>query len=254
MPDEDEEGRTEPTRPTSKGLRRSLVVPPRRRNSGGGDPGRHRPGRCRGKVRSCGQSPSFVRIFVAQADGARDGCRDGRAGSPHHRRAGHGDRAQCHRGAGDGQHEGDRRRDGAPERGAQASDIQTSDLSVQPQYVYQKGIPMVSGYQVDNTITATLLDIATSGAVIDAVVGAAGNAAQIESLSFSTRVTGVVEARARARATTQAVVHARGIGSRGWTVPRARVLADGSDPGVGARSTDQRPRVCLGRRRPRCAD
>ncbi len=95
--------------------------------------------------------------------------------------------------------------------GAQASDIQTSDLSVQPQYAYPKGIPTVSGYQVDNTITATLHDIATSGAVIDAVVGAAGNAAQIESLSFSTRATGVVEARARARATTQAVVHARAL-------------------------------------------
>jgi len=95
--------------------------------------------------------------------------------------------------------------------GAQASDIQTSDLSLQPQYSYPKGVPTVNGYQVVNVITATLHDIARSGSVIDAVVGAAGNAAQIESLSFSTRNTGAVEAQARARATTQAVVHARAL-------------------------------------------
>jgi len=95
--------------------------------------------------------------------------------------------------------------------GAQAKDIQTSDLSLQPQFSYPKGIPTVTGYQVVNAITATLDDIARSGSVIDAVVGAAGNAAQIESLSFSTRNPGAVEAQARARATTQAVVHARAL-------------------------------------------
>ncbi len=95
--------------------------------------------------------------------------------------------------------------------GAQPKDIQTSDLSLQPQVSYPKGVPIVTGYQVVNTITATLDDIARSGSVIDAVVGAAGNAAQIESLAFSTRNPGAVEAQARARATTQAVVHARAL-------------------------------------------
>ena len=69
----------------------------------------------------------------------------------------------------------------------------------------------MTGYQVVNAITATLHDIARSGSVIDAVVGAAGNAAQIESLSFSSRDTDALEAQARARATTQAVVHARAL-------------------------------------------
>jgi uncharacterized protein len=95
--------------------------------------------------------------------------------------------------------------------GAQAKDIQTSGLSLQPQYSYPKGIPTVSGYQVVNAITATLHDITHAGSVIDAVVRAGGNAAQIELLSFSTRDTGAVEAQARARATTQAVVHARAL-------------------------------------------
>jgi uncharacterized protein YggE len=95
--------------------------------------------------------------------------------------------------------------------GARAQDIQTSGLSLQPQYSYPKGVPTLTGYQVVNAVTATLHDIAQSGAVIDAVVGAGGNAAQIESLTFSTRDPSAVEAQARARATTQAVTYARAL-------------------------------------------
>jgi uncharacterized protein len=95
--------------------------------------------------------------------------------------------------------------------GVEAKDIQTSDLTVQPQYSYARGLPTVTGYQVANGITATLRDVARSGAVIDAVVGAAGNALQVQSLSFSTADEGAVEAQARARATTQAVGHARAL-------------------------------------------
>ena len=95
--------------------------------------------------------------------------------------------------------------------GAQAKDIQTSGLSLQPQYSYPKGVPTVTGYQVINAVTATLHDIAQSGAVIDAVVGVGGNAVQIESLAFSTRDPSAVEAQARARATTQAVTYARAL-------------------------------------------
>jgi uncharacterized protein YggE len=95
--------------------------------------------------------------------------------------------------------------------GAQAKDIQTSGLSLQPQYSYPKGVPTVTGYQVINAVTAALHDIAQSGAVIDAVVGVGGNAVQIESLAFSTRDPSAVEAQARARATTQAVTYARAL-------------------------------------------
>ena len=95
--------------------------------------------------------------------------------------------------------------------GARAQDIQTSGLTLAPQYSYPKGVPTVTGYQVVNAVTATLHDIAQSGAVIDAVVGAGGNAAQIGSLVFSTRDPSAVEAQARARATTQAVTYARAL-------------------------------------------
>jgi hypothetical protein len=67
--------------------------------------------------------------------------------------------------------------------GVQAKDIATSGLSLQPQYEYPKGVPTLTGYEVDNTVTATLRDISKSGAIIDAVVGSAGNALQIAPVS-----------------------------------------------------------------------
>jgi uncharacterized protein YggE len=95
--------------------------------------------------------------------------------------------------------------------GVVAKDIQTSDLTLQPQYAFPKGIPTVTGYQVTNSITATLHDIAVSGGIIDAVVGSGGNAVQIQSIAFSASNPSLVEARARTAATTQAIAHARAL-------------------------------------------
>jgi uncharacterized protein YggE len=95
--------------------------------------------------------------------------------------------------------------------GVAARDIQTSDLTLQPQYAYPKGVPTVIGYQVTNSITASLHDIAVSGGIIDAVVGSGGNAVQIESIAFSTGNPGLLDARARSAATTQAMAHARAL-------------------------------------------
>jgi uncharacterized protein YggE len=95
--------------------------------------------------------------------------------------------------------------------GVATKDIQTSGLTLQPQYAYPKGVPTRTGYQVTNSITATLHDISKSGAIIDAVVAAGGDAVQIESIGFSASDPSLVAARARARATTQAVTHARAL-------------------------------------------
>jgi hypothetical protein len=97
--------------------------------------------------------------------------------------------------------------------GVSKADIQTTGLTLQTQYAYPKGVPMVTGYQVTNTVTATLRHIAGAGAAIDAVVGEAGNAAQINSLSFSFSNPGRVQDQARARAVQQAVSHARAMAS-----------------------------------------
>jgi hypothetical protein len=95
--------------------------------------------------------------------------------------------------------------------GVQAKDIATSGLSLQPQYEYPKGVPTLTGYEVDNTVTATLRDISKSGAIIDAVVGSAGNALQIESIGFSSADPRIGQDRARASAAAQAQAHARAL-------------------------------------------
>jgi len=93
--------------------------------------------------------------------------------------------------------------------GVESRDIQTAGLSLQPQYAYPKGVPTLTGYQVTNSITATLRDISKAGTTIDGVVGVAGNAVQIESIGFSASNPNGVEDRARARAATVAMVRAK---------------------------------------------
>jgi hypothetical protein len=89
-------------------------------------------------------------------------------------------------------------------------DIQTTGLTLQPNYTYPRnGVPYISGYGVTNTVTATMHDTAKAGAAIDAVVGANGNAVQINSLGFSFSNPNQVQDQARAAAVRQAVGHAR---------------------------------------------
>jgi uncharacterized protein YggE len=71
------------------------------------------------------------------------------------------------------------RRSGVAER-----DIQTSNISVNPQQVYQEGQPpRITGYQASNTVTAKVRAIANTGRVIDAAVAVGGNT--INGVSFS---------------------------------------------------------------------
>jgi uncharacterized protein len=99
--------------------------------------------------------------------------------------------------------------------GVESKDIQTADLSLQPQYAYPKGVPTLTGYQVTNSITATLRDISKAGTTIDGVVGVAGNAVQIESIGFSASNPNGVEDQARARATAVAVARAHVLAKAG---------------------------------------
>jgi uncharacterized protein len=92
--------------------------------------------------------------------------------------------------------------------GVAKPDLQTTGLTLQPQYAYPKGVPTLIGYQVTNTVSATLRNTATAGAAIDAVVNASGDAAQIDSLTFSFGDPARVEDKARADAVHQAVAHA----------------------------------------------
>jgi uncharacterized protein YggE len=94
------------------------------------------------------------------------------------------------------------RRAGVAER-----DIQTSNVSVYPQQVYSEGqAPRITGYQANNSVTAKVRRIDTTGRVIDAAVGAGGNTVNGVSFTYqnpdeqmdAARRDAIAEARRRA--------------------------------------------------------
>lgn len=75
------------------------------------------------------------------------------------------------------------------DHGVQEQDIQTTQLSINPVFERQDlndtHPPKIDGYRVQNGPSAKLRDIQGAGAAIDAAVQAGGDAAHIESISFS---------------------------------------------------------------------
>jgi uncharacterized protein YggE len=60
--------------------------------------------------------------------------------------------------------------------GIDGRDLQTSNLSLNPQYVYEQNQPpKLTGYQASNQLTITVNDLAKVGAVVDATVEAGAN-------------------------------------------------------------------------------
>jgi uncharacterized protein YggE len=84
------------------------------------------------------------------------------------------------------------------DKGVAAKDIQTSQLSINPTYD-DKG-QHITGYQVNNTVTATLHDIAGAGGLIDAAAGAVGDAVRVQSIGFSIDDDSALKAEARTQA------------------------------------------------------
>jgi uncharacterized protein len=89
--------------------------------------------------------------------------------------------------------------------GVTAANVQTSDLSINPNYNLKGEI---TGYEVTNTLTAMIHNFTTAGSVIDSIAGAAGNAIRLDSLNFSVQDTRGLEDEARTDAVHQAVSHA----------------------------------------------
>jgi len=94
------------------------------------------------------------------------------------------------------------RRAGVAER-----DIQTSNVSVYPQQVYGEGqAPRITGYQANNSVTAKVRNIDSTGRVIDAAVAAGGNTVNGVSFAYqdpdaqldAARRDAIAEARRRA--------------------------------------------------------
>ncbi len=66
--------------------------------------------------------------------------------------------------------------------GVAGSGLQTTGLSIFPNYV-KNG--KVSGYNVSNTVTATVTKLSSAGATIDSAANQVGNGIQFDNLSFS---------------------------------------------------------------------
>jgi uncharacterized protein len=93
--------------------------------------------------------------------------------------------------------------------GVATRDTQTTGLNLSAQYAYPHGVATLTGYQATETVSAALRHPSTEGTAIDAVVNATGNAAQIDSLTFSFANPGAVQDKARTAAVHQAVAHAQ---------------------------------------------
>ena len=84
--------------------------------------------------------------------------------------------------------------------GVAARDLQTSGMSITPDYGTKAGAPVIRGYQVDESMTATLHGIKASGAAIGAAVAAGGNAVRVDGISLDLSDTSALVTSARGRA------------------------------------------------------
>ena len=88
-------------------------------------------------------------------------------------------------------------------------EIKTSDYNLSPQQDYSKDTPKISGYEVKNTVTVSISDLAQVGAVIDAATKAGANS--VEGIQFVLRENSPAQGDALALATRQAMTKAEAI-------------------------------------------
>jgi len=85
--------------------------------------------------------------------------------------------------------------------GVGRKDLQTSGLSIQPDYDYSNGAtPRLKGYQVSESISAKLRNLGRAGDAIGQAVGAGGNAVRVNGISLDLEDTGALVSSARDRA------------------------------------------------------
>jgi uncharacterized protein YggE len=86
--------------------------------------------------------------------------------------------------------------------GVSAADIQTSGLSIAPNY--HDGSPVPVGYGVSEQLTATLRDLGKAGRQIQSAVTAGGSSVVVDGVSLNLTDTSILLARARAAAVRDA--------------------------------------------------
>lgn len=96
-------------------------------------------------------------------------------------------------------------------------DIQTSSVSLNPDYVYEeRQPPRLSGYQASNQLSIRFRDIRNSGRILDALVAEGANQISGPSLTIDKPEAALDDARSRALAVgrARAELYARSLGMR----------------------------------------
>jgi uncharacterized protein YggE len=90
--------------------------------------------------------------------------------------------------------------------GVEKDDLQTTGLTINPTYDYPAsgGSPVLRGYTVSESVSATLRDIDEAGAAISAAVSAGGDNARVHGISLALEGTGPLLTDARTRAVEDA--------------------------------------------------
>jgi uncharacterized protein YggE len=98
--------------------------------------------------------------------------------------------------------------------GVAAKNIQTTNLSIQPNYATVNNTVTLTGYAVSDTVTANFgAPFGNAGKAIDDITAIAGNDVRIDNLSFSFADPRALEDEARTNAVSQAVAHASSMAS-----------------------------------------
>lgn len=101
--------------------------------------------------------------------------------------------------------------------GVPGRQVQTTDLTIQPDYSTQGGTTVLTGYSVDDTVAATVTRLSSAGRLLDAVTAAGGNDTRIGSLSFGMADPRRLQDRARHDAVVQAASHAAALAAAAGT-------------------------------------
>ena len=109
--------------------------------------------------------------------------------------------------------------------GVALKDLQTAGLSIQP--TYARDGTTITGYEVTNTVQATLHNLNAAGGLIDAAPATVGNAVRIDQMSFSVSDDSTVNAQARTDAVTKAQQQAQQIAkASGAKLGRIRAITE----------------------------
>ena len=97
--------------------------------------------------------------------------------------------------------------------GVQEKDIQTTSLSIQPEYDYRNNEQVLTGYRVSHMLQVKVRDIDRAGEVIDDAVQAGGDVLQVQSISFTIDDTTALSSEARQKAVADAQAKAEELAS-----------------------------------------